>query len=309
MPAQIQLSHAVHASSDPAPTAQAPEDISRYVQVREIFETQLQERLRGPFPPILRKALLATMRSFVNYRGYLRMAHDWAGLSSGEQYFQWMQAWLRPQVQVTGLENVPRNGRCLLVANHPTGFADGVALFAAGRSIRSDVGVFVISHLTEFNSHLTDRIVPVERREFRKTRASSRVSLSCARKGFQAERLMALFPAGRESRLTLRGVRDLPWKSTAIKLARRYRAPLLPVHIQARHSPFFYLCRALSMTLGELQSLNELQNSYRRPYTITIGKPMGPQPLAGDADKLTADLQHFVERQLPSCPKAVFKPT
>ena len=49
---------------------------------------------------------------------------------------------LQLDVVVDGLENIPRYGGCMLVGNHPTGIADGIAMFDMLRDRRNDMVFF-----------------------------------------------------------------------------------------------------------------------------------------------------------------------
>ena len=53
-----------------------------------------------------------------------------------------VSALLARDVKVSGLDHVPRHGPALIVANHPTGIADGVMLHHALTHIRPDMFIY-----------------------------------------------------------------------------------------------------------------------------------------------------------------------
>ena len=69
--------------------------------------------------------------------GLMRLLGYDRSLTLGELYRDWptdrimrhVAGLLARDVKVTGLENIPRQGPALIVANHPTGIADGKSLY------------------------------------------------------------------------------------------------------------------------------------------------------------------------------------
>jgi putative hemolysin len=68
------------------------------------------------------------------------MADEIAPLS-GLAAMEYVSRLLALDLDVTGLENIPRSGAFIIVANHPTGIADGVAVYDALRQVRPDIAI------------------------------------------------------------------------------------------------------------------------------------------------------------------------
>ena len=54
-------------------------------------------------------------------------AGDYIQNLSGAEAFNWLGSQYTNNCSVEGLENIPSDGSCLLVANHPMGAADAIA--------------------------------------------------------------------------------------------------------------------------------------------------------------------------------------
>lgn len=52
-------------------------------------------------------------------------------------------AFLGAKTEVSGLENIPQTGGCIIAANHPLGGLDGIALMKVVGGHRSDIRFFV----------------------------------------------------------------------------------------------------------------------------------------------------------------------
>src|SRR5690349_17338752 len=57
----------------------------------------------------------------------------------GRAALEHLSALLAVDVDVQGLENLPREGRLIGVCNHPTGLADGIAAYDALKAARPDI--------------------------------------------------------------------------------------------------------------------------------------------------------------------------
>ncbi|WP_204317643.1 hypothetical protein, partial [Klebsiella aerogenes] len=57
--------------------------------------------------------------------------------------------------------------------------------------------------------------------------------MTMAKAAFEAERALVIFPAGRLARRERDGVLvDPPWMASALSLARKYDAPVVPLHLE-----------------------------------------------------------------------------
>ncbi len=114
----------------------------------------------------------------------------------------------------------PEYGPLVIIANHPTGTLDGLALLYAVSRVRRDVKVVTNRMLTHLEP-LSSLFIPVDNIHGRTAKAA----LQQMDQQLQAGGVLIFFPAGEVSRLTRRGIRDKKWHSGFIKLAAKYRAP------------------------------------------------------------------------------------
>ena len=72
---------------------------------------------------------------------------------------------LARHVTARGLDNVPRQGPALVVANHPTGIADGIILHGLLARTRPDTYFFANRDILRIMPQMSDLIAPVEWRK------------------------------------------------------------------------------------------------------------------------------------------------
>ena len=266
-----------------------------------IVDTLIEERATRLMQyPGLWRVLLATLRPLLGYRSAVDMADTIASMT-GEEVLRYLSTVLTLDVRVQGTQHVPRSGRAIVAPNHPTGIADGVAVFDALKEWRTDITFFANRDAIRVSPAMADTIIPVEWIEARRTRARNRETLRATIEAFRRERLVVIFPSGRLARPSLRGLRERPWQQTAVNLARRFDAPVIPMHILARNSPLFYCFWMIHEELRDITLFRELLNKQATVYDISIGPTFTP---SGHARESTDALCRIVTERMREEAKA-----
>ncbi len=262
---------------------------------RHIIDVLIEERAgRLLERPLLWLLIRTFLYPVLGYRRAISVADEIAPLS-GHEAMQRLVAALDLRLQVEGTECVPRAGPGIVVANHPTGIADGIALYALLEPRRKDLAIFANLDALRVCPGFADIIIPVQWRVDLRTHASSRQTLKAAVRAFDDGRLVVLFPSGRLARMTDNGLRERPWLPTAVSFARRFGVPLIPLHISARNSALFYTFWEISEELRDMTLFHEVLNKRRYRYRMRFGEPIDADRLAGDPETLTRQLQRWVE--------------
>lgn len=186
-------------------------------------------------------------------------------------------------VELTGLENLPAEGRALVICNHPTGIADGIVLYGALAKRRPDLFFFANADALRVMPQLEELIAPVEWRPEKRTHKQNRETMAYAHRAFEAGRLGVLFPSGRLAKRRWLSLHERPWLASAAMLARRFNLPVVPLHIMARNSALFYLFDRIHPTLRDITLFHEVLNKRRQPYRLTMGAPIDPATLPADS--------------------------
>lgn len=175
----------------------------------------------------------------------------------------------RYHVDPAALARIPATGRLLIVANHPSGALDALALLDAVGRIRRDVRI-VANDLLGAIGPLQDLLLPVRILGGKVQRSS----LQAVEQALAAEQCVIVFPAGEVSRLSLLGIRDGRWQRGFVRFARAAAAPVLPVRVEARNSALFYGASTLFKPAGTALLAREMFARRGRPLRLRIGEPM-----------------------------------
>jgi putative hemolysin len=225
---------------------------------------------------------------------------------SGEATMAYVSDLLAVKTDVRGLERVPPAGRLVVVCNHPTGLTDGVALYDALRTVRPDLLIYCNSDALRVNPRLAEVLIPVEWVESKRTRERTRVTLTMSRAVLEAERCIVIFPAGRLAVKRDGWLTDPPWQPTAVSLARKYGAPICPVHLAGPPSTLFHVLDGVSQELRDITLFHEMLNKRGREYDLTVGPLIEGAALEGDPAVVMPAIKAYVERLLPSDPTCAF---
>jgi putative hemolysin len=255
-----------------------------------------------PLWPILRP-LLYRMLDYAKAR---RMADAIAPMP-GPQALAHISQLLRLETATTGLERIPRKGRLIVVCNHPTGIADGIAVYDALKAIRPDLCFYANSDAHRVSPRLTEVLIPVEWVEAKRTRERTRLTLQLTKEALEAERCLVIFPSGRLARRGADGrLSDPPWAPTAISLARRHETSIAPIHVAGPWSGLFHLFDRFSPELRDITLFHELLNKEGGAFRLTAGPAIPPEALFGEAAEVVERLKGYVERALPQHPGQAF---
>ncbi len=174
------------------------------------------------------------------------------------------------KINAHALNRIPAEGRLLIVANHPIGSLDGLALLKMVSCIRPDVRI-VASDLLNHIEPLKSLFLSVDNLNEKATHKSQ---LKAIQQALNNDEAVIIFPSGEVSRIRPNGVRDSKWKTGFIKLAQKSNTPILPIYIDARNSTLFYCLSALFKPLGTLLLVQEMFNKSHQEITFHIGKPI-----------------------------------
>ncbi|HEV7386739.1 MAG TPA: 1-acyl-sn-glycerol-3-phosphate acyltransferase [Phenylobacterium sp.] len=257
----------------------------------------------SPLWPVMRPLLY----SFLDYGKARRMADAIRPLP-GRAALEHVSKLLSVKVTASGLEHIPRTGRLILVCNHPTGIADGIAVYDALKAVRPDICFYANSDAHRVAPRFSEVLIPVEWVEAKRTRERTRETLLLTRQALEAERCLVIFPSGRLARRQPDGtLRDPPWAPSAVSLARKYETPIVPMHVAGPWSGLFHFFNRFSAELRDVTLFHELLNKQGRAFAITAGAPIAPEALEGEPTDAIARLKAFVEVELAADPERAFK--
>jgi putative hemolysin len=229
--------------------------------------------------PRLRRPIADVLGRLADEQGFNRVLAR-AGDAEGLAFVERVLELLGTSYHVTPheREHIPVDGPLLVVANHPLGMQDALALLQLVGSVRPDVRMLGNDWLAVV-PQLRNLLLAVD--VFGNGAASR---LRGIYRALERGEALIMFPAGEVSRVRPAGVCDGPWSDGFARLSRRSRAAVLPVHLAAHNSAWFY---GLSM-LAKPLSTAMLPREAVAPGKRRIGVSIGPMVSAEELERRSA---------------------
>ncbi|ARJ70642.1 glycerol acyltransferase [Paracoccus contaminans] len=245
----------------------------------------------------------AVMMRLLHYPRSIELAAEFRDLPA-EEIMRRVSALIVRDIRVTGLENIPATGPALIVANHPTGIADGIVLHAVVSAVRDDLFIYANHDMIRVLPQTEELIAPVEWRMEKRTHAKTRYTMDYTRRALGQGRIGLIFPSGRLAKRRWLTLHERPWMASAAMIARKFAVPVIPLNIRARNSALFYMLDALHPTLRDVTLFNEVLNKAGHTYRITIGAPIDPDTLPARSEDGIEALRRAVLSLPPPGPAA-----
>ena len=160
-------------------------------------------------------------------------------------------------------------GRTVIIANHPLGVLDAMALLHLLKDVRKDIKIVANSFLSQFEN-LRDIIIPLDNIHGK----MDKETVKGIYEALEAEQAVIIFPSGEVSRAKPNGIKDTPWKSGFLKIASKMQAPILPIYIKAKNSKNFYLLSMLNRSWATATLPHEMFKAKGKTIEFKIGKPI-----------------------------------
>ncbi|CAA6814650.1 MAG: Putative hemolysin [uncultured Sulfurovum sp.] len=220
------------------------------------------------FPNVAKKLLFSTMKklfheneinTFMNENAH---KDTFSYVESIVDYFD-----ISVSLKTNELTRIPAYGRTVIIANHPLGALDAMALIHLLKDVRKDIKIVANSFLYQFDN-LRDIIIPVDNVHGK----MDKETVKRIYKSLEAEEAVIIFPSGEVSRAKAHGIKDTPWKSGFLKIASKMQAPILPIYISAKNSKNFYLLSMINRSLATATLPHEMFKAKGKTIEFKIGK-------------------------------------
>lgn len=170
------------------------------------------------------------------------------------------------------LEHIPRSGPVVVVANHPFGAIDGLALLALVGRARPDVKILA-NHLLALLPEIRPQVIAADVFGGRDARRRNTRALLEATAWLNAGRCLCVFPAGEVAHATSGGrVVDAPWRRTAAELALRADAAVVPVRFDGHNSRLFRWAGRLHPLIRTVLLPREMWARRGAPVVVRVGE-------------------------------------
>ena len=192
------------------------------------------------------------------------------------------------EVQGGNLNDIPKTGPLVLVANHPFGILDGLMMGHILSQVRG--GEFrILAHRVFRKADDINRIIlPIS---FDETREATTLNLQTRREAMEFLKnggAIGVFPGGTvsTSETLLSRPLDPAWRTFTSKMIAKSGATVVPVYFKGQNSRLFQMASHMHPNLRVALLINEFRRRTDAPVQVTLGAPIERQALkalSGDA--------------------------
>ena len=226
--------------------------------------------------------------------------------SSSDSENLWRDALLALRIHPVIHGRLPqlRSVPILLVANHPFGIVDGLALAYLTSQITPDCKILTNIRLCKIPI-FTNFLLPIDFSSTAKARKISAQSRRLARQNLAQGGCVGIFPSAgiaTTPRILARNAYDLPWPNFTARLVMRSQPHVLPVFFSGQNSILFQIASHISQTMRYGLMLGEACRRVGQNLEISLGRLIAPQEIA--QYKKETELTRFLREQIAQTAKS-----
>ncbi len=179
---------------------------------------------------------------------------------------------LQYDLNESALDHIPKEGACVIVANHPHGLSDGIMFGDIAMKVRSDIRV-VVNEFLEAIDGMRPYTISVDVYGGDKAKRANMSAMRDLMKWLRAGHCVLVFPSGSVSTYSKRDrcVIEDPWQTNMISVIRKTQAQVVPLHISGSTSPFFQFISRIHKPIRGNFLPREIVRDCRTRHTIRVG--------------------------------------
>jgi putative hemolysin len=197
---------------------------------------------------------------------------------------------------------VPPQVPLVIVANHPFGIGDGIAVLALAEQLGRPYRILINSDFMKL-PEIRPYALPIDFSASRDATLTNLKSRTDARRLLQAGVTIVVFPAGgvATAEQLFGKAEELPWKAFTARLIQQAQAAVLPVYFEGQNSALFHLISRYSLMLRLSLLVSEFRHVVGATIKVHVGAVVPFDALAcrDDRGALTDELYALVHRLAP----------
>lgn len=229
------------------------------------------------------RVLVRVLENATGRLNLIRRVHGYEHeIGQGRDFWRVMVERYGLSIEMVGgsLENIPRHGPLLMIANHPYGILDGLIMGYILSAMRGDFRL-VAHHVFRKAEDLNRVILPVTWDETKEAVRANLATRQLAMRHLDEAGAIGIFPGGTVS--TARNLFGRPydpvWRNFTAKMAARPDTQVVPVFFDGQNSRLFQIASHAHATLRVGLLLKEFKMRIDRPVRIAVGAPIDRQKL------------------------------
>jgi putative hemolysin len=249
--------------------------------------------------PRLKRWLIRSIEGLSGRDRYVRLYDVWRSdiIGRSDRVFARALDLIDVSVEVKGdwpLEPVPTEP-IVIVANHPFGIGDGIAVLALAEQLGRPFKVLINDQLLKV-PEMRPYSLPISFEETKEALAINMATRNEALRLLKEGVTIVIFPAGGVATAPkgFGQAEDLPWKMFPAKLIQSAKASVLPIYFEGQNGWLFHLASRFSLTLRLSLLIREFCRLSGKTISSNIGSIVTWEDMAAIPDR-KAMLQYLYD--------------
>lgn len=249
--------------------------------------------------PLFKRLVIRTVENLSGRNKYVKVYKTWRTevVGKSDRVFSRMLELIDIGLSVKGNwppANLP-DGPIVMVANHPYGIADGIAVLALAEQLGRPFKVLINDQLLKV-PEMRPYSLPISFEETKEALAINMATRNEALRLLKQGVTIVIFPAGgvATAKKGFGPAEDLPWKMFPAKLIQSAKASVLPVYFEGQNGRLFHLASRFSLTLRLSLLIREFCRLSGKTISSSIGSVVAWEDIATLTDR-KAMLQYLYD--------------
>ncbi len=175
--------------------------------------------------------------------------------------------------ELKGLENIPAEGACVIVSNHPHGMSDGLMIGDIAMKVRSDVRI-VVNEFLHCVRGMRPYQITVDVYGGENAKRANMSGMREILKWLRDGHCLIIFPSGSAASWSEADGRviDDPWQENMAAIIRKTGATVVPMHFSGQNGALFQLVTRLCKEKRSALLAREIKRDCRTLHQVRVGK-------------------------------------
>lgn len=194
---------------------------------------------------------------------------------SSDNFFKLACKHIPLHYELKGLENIPAEGPCVIVSNHPHGMSDGIMIGDIAMKVRSDVRI-VVNEFLHCVRGMRPYQITVDVYGGEDARRANMSGMREILKWLHDGHCLIIFPSGSAASWSEEDGRviDDPWQENMAAIIRKTKATVVPMHFSGQNGALFQFVTRRWKDKRSALLAREIKRDRRTLHQVRIGKPV-----------------------------------
>ena len=239
------------------------------------------------------RAVIRSIENMTGRIGLIKKAKDYDNeVASGRDFWEVILEKYKIRLNILGgsLENIPKDGPVVVVANHPYGILDGLMLGYILSTTRTDFRILA-HRVFQKAKDLDNVILPINFDENKEGIAKNIETRKKAISYLVNGGCVGIFPGGTVSTAVkpFGKAMDPSWRKFTARLIAKSKAKVVPIYFEGSNSRLFQIASHLHYNLRMALLIKEFGRRTNDKVSIVVGDPFGESQISqyyNDAEEL-----------------------